>query len=146
MFCILRKVRQYSHYLSIYSNIIVEVDPLIVYSRRYRIVLISRSQSQKNLILFLVVQFSPLTKSRVAVQQTQHLHINPIITVHAGWWGVSHRIIGVNPGGLGGSRLPRFRVGGCLSRRGRKGRGRVVKYYYNLSCTGSMVESDDFWR
>jgi len=29
---------------------------------------------------------------------------------------------------------------------GRGGRGRVVKYYYILSCTGSMFESGDFWR
>jgi len=27
---------------------------------------------------------------------------------------------------------------------GRWGRGRVVKYYYILSCTGSMFESVDF--
>ena len=39
---------------------------------------------------------------------------------------------GVNPGG---SRPPEFAQGG---------RGRVVKYYYILSCTGSMLESGDF--
>jgi len=43
----------------------------------------------------------------------------------------------VNPGELWGSRAPRFWAGG---------RGRVVKYYYILSCTGSMFESGDFLR
>jgi len=43
--------------------------------------------------------------------------------------------IGINPGGLGGSRPPDF---------GQGYRGRVVKYI--LSYTGSMFESGDFWR
>jgi len=34
--------------------------------------------------------------------------------------------------------------GRTVGRRG--GRGRVTKYYYILSCTGSMFESGDFWR
>ena len=29
---------------------------------------------------------------------------------------------------------------------GREGRGRVVKYYYILSCTRYMFENGDFWR
>ena len=45
--------------------------------------------------------------------------------------------IGVNPGGLGVA-APRFWAGESW------GRGRVVKYYYILSCTGSMFESGDF--
>src|SRR6218665_2561476 len=53
-------------------------------------------------------------------------------------------IRGVNFGGLG-SRPPDF---GQWGRRGvaggRGGRGLVVKYYYILSCTGSMFESVDF--
>ena len=45
---------------------------------------------------------------------------------------------GVNPGGLGGSQPPDFGQGG------RGDRGRVVKYYYILSCTESIFESGDF--
>jgi len=37
--------------------------------------------------------------------------------------------------GVGGLRPPDF---------GQLGRGRVVKYYYILSCTGSMFKSGDF--
>src|SRR6218665_3571813 len=41
---------------------------------------------------------------------------------------------------------PRFWAGLSQggSQGGRWGRGRVVKYYYILSCTGSMFESGDF--
>src|SRR6218665_255895 len=66
--------------------------------------------------------------------------------------------IGVNPGVFGGSRPPPALPGGARaprvgpggswgsqrSRWGSWGRGRVVKYYYSLSCTGSMFESGDF--
>ena len=52
-----------------------------------------------------------------------------------------------------GSRLPTFLAGGRegivargMVAGGRMGRGRIVKYYYNLSCTGSMFESGEFWR
>ena len=50
-----------------------------------------------------------------------------------------HRIsIGVNPMGVGGVTTPRFWAGES------GGRGRVVKHYYILSCSGSMFESGDF--
>src|SRR6218665_321732 len=39
------------------------------------------------------------------------------------------------------SRPPDF---GQEGRGGRRGHGRVMKYYYMLSCTGSMFESGDF--
>ena len=56
--------------------------------------------------------------------------------------------IGVNPGGFGGSRpqiLDREVVGVAGVTRGVVGdSGRVVKYYYILSCTGSMFESGNF--
>ena len=55
---------------------------------------------------------------------------------------------GVNPGGVWGSQPPDFGLrgrggvaGGSLG-----GRGRVVKYYYILSCTKTLFESGDFWR
>ena len=47
---------------------------------------------------------------------------------------------GVSILGVGGSRPPlRFWAGGSQG-----GRGRVVNYYYILSCTGNMFESGDF--
>jgi len=52
---------------------------------------------------------------------------------------------GVNPGGWG-SRHPDFGQGVVGRSGSRGGRGRVVKYYYILSCTGSMFESGDVWR
>ena len=48
--------------------------------------------------------------------------------------------IGVNPGELG-VETPRFLAGVVGSQ---WSRGRVAKYYYILSCTGSMFESGDF--
>ena len=65
--------------------------------------------------------------------------------------GLSHCMLlplytGVNPGG-GGVTTPRFWAGGHGDRRGVVGgRGRVVKHYYILSCTGSIFESGDFKR
>ena len=44
--------------------------------------------------------------------------------------------------GLGVATPPDFGQGGHGGPRG--GRGWVVKYYYILSCTGSMFESGDF--
>jgi len=52
--------------------------------------------------------------------------------------------IGVNPG-VGGRDPPDFGQGRSWGG-SQGGRGRVVKYYYTLSCTGSMFESGDFWR
>ena len=49
---------------------------------------------------------------------------------------------GVNPGELGGRDPPDFGQGVAGGSQG--GRGRVVKYYYILSCTESMFESGDF--
>src|SRR6218665_58720 len=50
--------------------------------------------------------------------------------------------IGVNPGGLGG-RAPQILGRGAVG--GSQGScGRVAKYYYILSCTGSIFESGDF--
>src|SRR6218665_2013369 len=48
--------------------------------------------------------------------------------------------------GVGGSRPPRFWAGWVVGVAGelQGGRGQVVNYYYILSCTGSMFESDDF--
>ena len=51
-------------------------------------------------------------------------------------------IIGVNPEGLGVSRPLIFWAGDLRGLVG--GRGRVVKHYYILSCTGSIFESGDF--
>ena len=50
--------------------------------------------------------------------------------------------------GVGGRDPPDFGLEGCgVSQDGSWGaRGLVVKYYYILSCTGSMFESGDFWR
>ena len=45
--------------------------------------------------------------------------------------------------GVWRSRPPDFGQGG---RGGPRGRGRVVKYYFILSCTGSMFERGDYWR
>jgi len=42
-----------------------------------------------------------------------------------------------------GSRTPRFWAEGVVGGR-LGGRGRVVKYYYILLCTGSLFESGDF--
>ena len=56
-------------------------------------------------------------------------------------------IRGVNPGGRHPSQILGWRiVGGRRLGRGGSwtGRGRVVKHYYILSCTGSMFESGDF--
>jgi len=50
------------------------------------------------------------------------------------------RVRGVNPGELGG-RDPQILGRGVMGSQG--GRGRVDKYYYILSCTGSMFESGD---
>jgi len=47
--------------------------------------------------------------------------------------------IGINPGGWGCRDTKLGVVGGR-----RRDRGRVVKYYYILSCTGGMFESGDF--
>jgi len=47
--------------------------------------------------------------------------------------------------GVGGVTTPRFWYGGRGDRRGSwTGRGRVVKHYYILPCTGSMFKSGDF--
>jgi len=55
------------------------------------------------------------------------------------------KVIGVNPGGLGGSRPPDFGRGSQGIAEGSWGRGRVVKYYLIMySTTGSMFESGDF--
>src|SRR6218665_2256394 len=53
---------------------------------------------------------------------------------------------GVNPGGWEGVATPRFWAGRLwgVAGGGVGYRGRVVKYYYILSCTGSMFESGDF--
>src|SRR6218665_2355060 len=51
--------------------------------------------------------------------------------------------------GLGVSRPPRFWHGESWGRRGVGGRGcrgRVVKHYYTLSCTGSIFDGGDFSR
>ena len=44
--------------------------------------------------------------------------------------------------GLEVSRPPDFGLGGSWGSQGRRGRG--VKHYYILSCTGSMLERGDF--
>ena len=53
-------------------------------------------------------------------------------------WRVLHRR---QSWGMGVSRPPDFGLG-VVGVAG--GRGRVVKHYYTLSCTGSMVESGNF--
>ena len=57
-------------------------------------------------------------------------------------------VIGVNPGGLGVATPQSFGRGSWGSQGGSQGGswgcGRVVKYYYILSCTDSMFESGDF--
>jgi len=62
-----------------------------------------------------------------------------VAEIPSGLQSTAHSI-GLNSGGLGVSRPPRFWAGGR-----RAGRGRFVKHYYILSCTGSMFESGDFW-
>ena len=61
------------------------------------------------------------------IVDTQHLYTGASI-----WW-----VRGRDPQILG--------MGGRWELQGfRGGRGRVVKYYYILSCTGSMFDSGDF--
>ena len=54
-------------------------------------------------------------------------------------WGVNHGVVG--------GRDPQILCRGIVGRDiagGRGDRGRVVKYYYILSCTGNTFESSDF--
>src|SRR6218665_2358301 len=59
----------------------------------------------------------------------------PVLTPHLGAEGRDPQILGRGVAG-------RVAQGG--SQGGRRSRGRVVKYYYILSCTGSMFESGYF--
>ena len=67
-----------------------------------------------------------------AFHRTQKLRFNVPQTHRRQSWGVGGRdpqILGRGVVGVAG---------------GSQGRGRVIKYYYILSCTGSMFESGDF--
>ena len=72
---------------------------------------------------------------RAVTRTFRHHHITPVLkSLH--WLNIPEQ--GRQSWEVGGLRPPDFEQGVM------GGRGLVVKYYYILSCTGSMFESSDF--
>src|SRR6218665_1696623 len=79
------------------------------------------------------------------LEASSYFSILPLV-IHSSWKRLlSHCYLGASILGLRVA-TPIFWAGGSCggSQGGRLSRGRVVKYYYILSCTGSMFESGYF--